>query len=187
MKHYRHSTEILPAHAPDLLRPVIRSAKEADALRAKVLSNADLTAAWLRDFVGSPLALLTAIHFQKEGHDPITRKPVNIIEQVNQTCTILVSLRAVVQLLAMHPDANGFELALATSSGRDIKSVKPDLVAAEVFCATHPGSNRKLKKDIKRLESDPARHRYVFFAAPNHEMGLFRETEHGIKVYCVEI
>jgi len=187
MKDRGHSTETWPAPAADLRRPVIRSAEEADALRARVLGNANLTAARLRDFAGSPLELLTALHFQKEGHDPITGKPLNIMEQVNQTCTILVSLRAVVQLLAMHPDANGFELALATSSGRDIKSVKPDLVAAEAFSATHPGSNQKLKKDLDCLQSDPARYRYVFFAAPACESGLFRETEPGIKVYCVEI
>jgi hypothetical protein len=51
----------------------------------------------------------------------------------NQTFTILVSLRAVERLIEMHPEANGFRLALATSNGRDIESVEPDLVAGEVF------------------------------------------------------
>jgi hypothetical protein len=71
----------------------------------------------------------------------------------------------------MHPEANGFRLALATCAGRDIESVEPNLVAAEVFSATHPGSNQKLKKDIKCLAAVPAQHRYVFFAAPKHSSG----------------
>jgi len=50
-------------------------------------------------------------------------------------------------------------LALGTSSGRDIESGAPDMAAAEVFSATHPNSNQKLKKDLARLSADPARHR----------------------------
>ena len=55
--------------------------------------------------------------------------------------------------------------------------------------ATHPGSNQKLKKDIARLAADPARHRYVFFAAPNYASGrqAHLETVPGIEVHCVEL
>jgi hypothetical protein len=112
------------------------------------------------------MELLSALRFLPVGHDPITGNALNVIEQVNQTFTILVSLKAVEQLIEMHPRANGFRLALGTCSGRDIGSIDADLVAAEAFSATHPGSNQKLKKEIMRLESDPARYRYVFFAAP---------------------
>jgi hypothetical protein len=55
----------------------------------------------------------------------------------------------------MHSEADGFRHALATSSGHDIESVAPDLVAAEVFSATHPSSNQKLKKDVARLSVTP--------------------------------
>jgi hypothetical protein len=152
--------------APDVRREVIRSVKDADAVRAKVFSSADHTVAWFRRFAGSPMELLSALRFLPVGHDPITGNALNVIEQVNQTFTILVSLKAVEQLIEMHPRANGFRLALGTCSGRDIGSIDADLVAAEAFSATHPGSNQKLKKEIMRLESDPARYRYVFFAAP---------------------
>jgi len=122
------------------------------------------------------------------GHDPLTGEPLNIIEQLNQTFTILVTLRAVERLIEMHPEANGFRLALATSSGRDIESCERNLVAAEVFSATHPARNQKLRKDIARLASDPARYRYVFFAAPNYANGrqVQLETVPGIEVHCVE-
>ena len=138
---------------------------------------------------GSALELLTALRFQTVWYDPLTGEALNVIEQLNQTFTILVSLRAVERLIEMHPEANGFRLGLATSSGRDIESVEPDLVAAEVLSATHPSSNQKLRKDIARLTSDTARHRYVFFAAPNYSSGrqAHLETVPGIEVHCVEL
>ncbi len=173
----------------DLRRAVIRTVHDAEALYAKVLRGAERTAAWLHGFTGSPLELLTALRFDTVGHDPLTGEPLNVIEQLNQTFTILVSLRAVERLIEMHPETKGFRLALATSSGRDIESVELGLVAAEVFSATHPGSNQKLKKDIERLTSDPARHRYVFFAAPNYASGRQSELETvpGIEVHCVQL
>jgi len=118
----------------------------------------------------------------------LTGEPLNVVEQLNQTFTILVTLRAIERLIELHPEAAGFRLALGTSSGRDIESVKPDLVAAEVFSATRPTSNQKLKKDIARLSSDAARHRYVFFAAPGFAVGRQEqlETTPGIQVYAVE-
>lgn len=146
----------------DFRRAVIRSINDAASLHAQVLKGAERTVSWLRAFEGSPLELLAALRFQTVEHDPLTGEAQNVIEQLNQTFTILVSLRAVKRLIEMHPEANGFRLALATSSGRDIESVEPDLVAAEVLSATIPSSNQKLKKDIARLTSDTARHRYVF-------------------------
>ncbi len=134
------------------------------------------------------MALLKAFRFEAIDHDPLTGEPRNLVEQLNQTFTILVTLRAVEQLIRLHPEAGGFRLALETSAGRDIESVVPDLVAAEVFSATHPGSNPKLKKDIERLRDDPARHRYVFFAAPGYRAGRQEKLEsaEGIYVYAVD-
>jgi len=134
------------------------------------------------------MALLKAMRFETVGHDPLTGAPLNVVEQLNQTFTILVTLRAVERLIELHPDAGGFRLALGTSSGRDIESVVPDLVAAEVFSATHPASNQKLKKDLARLSGDPARHRYVFFAAPGYVAGRQErlETASAIQVHAVE-
>jgi len=181
-------TKTNSSQPPDLRRAVIRSASDAEALRNEVLSAAERTVSWLRSFAGSPLELLNALRFQTVGHDPLTGDALNVIEQLNQTFTILVSLRAVEWLIEAHPNANGFRLALATCSGRDIESIEPNLVAAEVFSATHPGSNRKLAKDMARLAADSARHRYVFFAAPNHAKGrhVRLETVPGVEVHCIE-
>lgn len=183
------TNQIIVSPVPDLRRAVIRSVDDAAALHAQLLSAAERTVTWLRAFEGSALELFTALRFQTVGHDPLTGEALNVIEQLNQTFTILVTLRAIERLIVMHPEANGFRLALGTSSGRDIESVKPDLVAAEVFSATHPGSNQKLKKDIARLTSDPARYRYVFFAAPKYNCGRQTQLEAvpGVEVHCVDL
>jgi hypothetical protein len=171
----------------DHRRPIVRTIADAEGMRAQMLDAATRTAGWLRDFPGEPMALLKALRFELVGHDPLTGEPLNVIEQLNQTFTILVTLRAIERLIELHPDADGFRLALGTSSGRDIESVAPEMVAAEVFSATHPGSNQKLKKDLARLSADKARHRYVFFAAPRYEAGRQKqlETAPGIQVYAV--
>jgi hypothetical protein len=173
----------------DHLRPIIRTVAEAETLRAQIVASAARTADWLRGFAGEPMALLKALRFETVGHDPLTGETLNVVEQLNQTFTILVALEAVERLIDFHPDAGGFRLALGTSSGRDIESVVPDLVAAEVFSATNPNSNQKLKKDIERLSADQARHRYVFFAAPGYGAGRQLDLEKnagGIQVYAVE-
>jgi hypothetical protein len=169
-------------------RPIVRTVEEAKIMHAQLTANAARTAAWLRGFDGDPMALLTALRFETCGHDPLTGEPLNVVEQLNQTFTILVTLRAIERLLELHPEAGGFRLALGTSSGRDIESVVPDVVAAEVFSATSPTSNQKLKKDIARLKLDRARHRYVFFASPGYAVGRqeMLETEPGIQVHAVE-
>jgi hypothetical protein len=170
-------------------RPVIRSIDEAELNRAQVIAAAEQTAIWFRGFVGTPLEFLTALKFQTVGSDPLIGEPLNPIEQVNQTFTILVALRAVERLFGLHPSASGFRLALTTSSGRDIESLEPDFVAAEVFAAIRPTSNRKLAKDVMRLAADPARHRYVFFATPGYSAGRQTKLEKGssVEVHCVEI
>lgn len=65
------------------------------------------------------MGLLRAMRFDAIGHDPLTGTPLNVVEHINQTFTILVTLRAVEQLLKLHPEAGGYHLALGTSGGRD--------------------------------------------------------------------
>ncbi len=173
----------------DHRRPVIQTIADAEHMHAQILDGAARTATWLRSFDADPMMLLRKLRFETVGHNPLTGAPLNVVEQLNQTFTILVSLRAVEKLIELHPEAKGFRLALGTSSGRDIESVEPDLVAAEVFSATHPNSNQKLRKDIARLEVDPALHRYVFFAAPNYAPGRQQQHERagtGVQVFTVE-
>ncbi len=170
-------------------RPTIRTLADAEQMHEQILAGAARTVDWLRNVQGEPMAVLKRMRFETMGHDPLTGLPLNIVEQLNQTFTILVSLRAVEKLIELHPDAGGFRLALGNSSGRDIESLEPGLVAAEVFSATHPDSNRKLTKEIVRLTDDPARYRYVFFACPGFPSGRTERLEKpstGVYVYATE-
>lgn len=172
----------------DHLRPTIHTVAQAEAMHAQLAVNAAAAIEWLRGFSGEPMELLKAMRFEKVGRDPLTGEPLNIVEQLNQTFTIMVSLRAVARLIEMHPEAGGFRLALGTRNGRDIESIMPGLVAAEIFSATHPNSNQKLKKDVARLADDPAPHRYVFFAAPGFKAGRQEQLEkvRGVQVHAVD-
>ena len=173
----------------DHRRPTIRTIADAEQMHAQILDGAARTVAWLRGVEGEPMAVLKKLRFDTVGHDPLTGSPLNVVEQLNQTFTILVSLRAVEKLIELHPEAGGFRLALGTSSGRDIESVTPGLVAAEVFSATHPNSNQKLRKEIARLADDPAEYRYVFFASPTYKVGRHEQLEKpgtGVQVYATE-
>ena len=121
----------------DPKRRTILTFAEAEDMHVKLAESAAHTAKWLAARTNDdPMSPLRAMRFDAVGHDPLTGEPLNVVEQLNQTFTILVSLRAIEQLFEIHPDAGGFRLALGTSSGRDIESVKERLVAAEVFSAT---------------------------------------------------
>src|ERR1035437_2926245 len=56
------------------------------------------------------------------GWHPIDDRPLNLIEQTNQTWTYLVTLKALPFLFERHPDAGGFCLNLGTQAGTDITS-----------------------------------------------------------------
>src|SRR5262249_29971134 len=117
-------------------------------------------------------------------------RPLNFIEQVNQTFTFLVALRATEWLLSRHPDAQGFKLAPGASAALplDIMSVKPGLVGAETFAAVHPANNDKLRSDLRKLSQSLCQHRYVFFYAPGFAPGRIHRLEvNGVEVHCVKI
>lgn len=140
----------------------------------------------------SPREALRRMKFEQIGRHPIEKdRPLNLIEQINQTFTYLVALKATEWLLDQHPDAGGFRLAPGATMALpfDIMSVEPDVVDAETFAATHPGSNRKLAKDLAKLSASSARFRYAFFYAPNFRAGRVDKLEAvtGVEVHCVDI
>ena len=137
------------------------------------------------------IEILRQMKFTEMAWHPVDDRPLNLIEQLNQTWTYLVTLKALPFLFERHPAAGGFQLNLGTASGTDIESVVPNLVAAEVFAAVHPSNNRKLSKDLKKLALDcpDAQSRYVFFGAPGfrHERQHKLETVEGIEVWGIDV
>lgn len=134
---------------------------------------------------GDGIRLLEAFKFEKIGRDPFdATQPLNLIEQVNQTFTGLVSVRAVNYLFDHHPDAAPFCVNLGTSPGPDIMS-EDGSVVAEVFSATHPNSNNKKKKDTEKVRGQlNASHRYVFYYCPGN---YACEIVGGVKVVPLEL
>ncbi len=122
---------------------------------------------------------------------PLDERPLNLIEQVNQTWTYLVTLKALSFLFVRHPDAGGFQLNLGTEAGTDIVSLIPNVVAAEAFAAVRPKNNDKIRKDIKKLSlaHPDARARYVFFAAPGFPQARHAKFESiaGIEVWAIDV
>lgn len=120
----------------------------------------------------TPLEFLYKIKFEKIGCDPFDpQRPLNLIEQVNQTFTCLASFKAAKMLFSWHSGLTSLRMNLGTKSGTDIESDYNGGISAEVFAAVSPASNNKLKKDIEKVSKSQARHKYVFFMCPSCEEG----------------
>ena len=117
----------------------------------------------------NPLNFLRAIKFLKIGFDPLdANNKWNLIEQVNQTFTYLVSYKAADLLFTLHPEAVEIRLNLGTEAGYDIIGIdkgREEVFAAEVFAATSIRSNQKLREDVLKVLTSNAKSRYVFFLA----------------------
>jgi hypothetical protein len=176
---------------------VIHDLSEIEPLRSRVSAAAERTARALAEF---PIAgfdgieILRRMKFTEMAWHPIAEeRPLKLVEQINQTWTIRVTLNALPFLFERHADAGGFRLNLGTAAGTDIESVVPDVVAAETFAAVHPLNNRKLTKDMEKLARTcpMAKARYVFFGAPGfrHERQIKLEAgrAEGVEVWAIEI
>jgi len=126
------------------------------------------------------LAVLFNLKFQAIGCDPLsTDRPLNFIEQLNQTFTYLASFKAVELLFELHPDCAPFTVNLGTTSGHDIEAGSPVRLTAEVFAAVNTSNNGKLRSDLTKLASSLAAQRYVFFMCPGIPSGPQPQLENG--------
>ncbi|KQY95929.1 hypothetical protein ASD21_05310 [Caulobacter sp. Root1455] len=171
---------ILTIHTSDELNAHLATLDDATAKAMTVLRAAV-----------TPREVLRRMKFEPIGFHPISHQPLNLIEQINQTFTFMVALKATEWLLHRHPDAGGFHLAPGASFAQplDIMSVEPGLVGAESFAAVSPNNNGKLVKDLKKLAGAAETYRYAFFYAPNFPFGRVTHLEKitGVEVHCVEI
>lgn len=168
----------------------VRTTEEIEILEARIRDAAERAAAVLRELPGDGIALLRRLKFEPIGLHPLEPRALNIVEQINQTWTCMVGLAAACLLLKRHPEAEGFRLNLGTMPGFDLDSLAADEVQAETFAAVHPRNNRKLDKDLQRLQRHgTARHRYVVFAAPGFTAGRHARLEAGlgVEVWAVEV
>jgi hypothetical protein len=167
-----HKIEDIDTYIEDLRS----SADEAQLKLAEISEKAE------------PLDFLYRIKFEGIGCDPFnTQRPLNLIEQVNQTFTYLASFKAAKMLFSWHSGLTSLRMNLGTSSGTDIESDYDGGISAEVFAATSPSSNDKLKKDIEKVSKSHARHKYVFFMCPTCDEGQYLKCKAptGIKVWSL--
>jgi len=135
------------------------------------------------------IQLLEAMKFEKVGYDPLdTERELNLVEQMNQSFTYLASFRAAEILFQRHEGLSELSLNLGTRAGSDIESLEAEGIAAEVFAATRPTSNGKLKKDIAKVAATDATHKYVFFICPGIEAGPYEGgATDGVLVWSLGI
>jgi hypothetical protein len=166
---------------------VVERLDQADELVARVAESAGVAVSGMAGDDAAPLERLWRIKFERIGRHPIEDRPLNLIEQVNQTFTYLATFKALRLLFDWHPDAAPFVCNLGTSKGHDIEDERGGSVAAEIFCATSPRSNDKLRKDLDRMADSAALHRYVFFAAPGFAGGRQEQLERadGVQVWSI--
>jgi hypothetical protein len=157
----------MPSHTVEDIEAVQR-------LRMRVILAAEKAVARIRDLSeGIPMSFLAQMKFEQSGFHPVEDRRLNLVEQINQTFTYLVSLAAADYVLTHHPDAASVQLNLGTTPGYDLLSPSAD-VAGEVFASVNRTNNRKLVKDVARISSATASHRYVFFYCPSENPGLSR-------------
>lgn len=153
------------------------SRTDIERLRSQVLSAAEQAAQYLRATTGHGIDLLRSLKFEQVGMHPLEDRPLNVIEQVNQTFTCLVTLRAAELLFEWYPTIERLRLNVGAVGGSDIESTD-DTLAAELFAAVHPRNNRKLIKDIAKVVGrNDVQNRYVFFHSPGFSAGRQHDLE----------
>lgn len=169
---------------------IVRTAGEADELLLVLRASAGRAQAWIAAQEGDPLDLLRRMKFDQVGFHPLEDRPLNIIEQINQTWTFAVAIAAARQLIALHPEAGAMRLAPGAhaSLDLDIMSEVDGYVGAETFAAVSPRNNGKLAGDLAKLAGRHERHRYVFFMSPlfpGNERRMQFERD-GVEVWSVD-
>lgn len=133
-------------------------------LRRQVREAAACTRAKFAKIAADPMEALHTLKFCAYGFDPLLEaKSLNLIEQLNQTFTIMASLAAAERLLDWFEVPGGLRLNLAETAGWDIKSIDDNLIRAEVFAAVRPSNDSKLSKDIDKMSQSNACNRFVFY------------------------
>jgi hypothetical protein len=169
---------------PTMKKQIVVSPVDLDRLESAVSASAALAMRSLGALNGgTPIDALAAVKFDQIGRDPLDpNRPLNLIEQVNQTFTYLASIAGARWLLRQHPECAPLTLNLGTQPGFDIESSCGHFVA-ETFAATDPKSNDKLRKDLAKLRTAKARHRFLFYLSPVTDR---RTHDEGISVVQLE-
>lgn len=135
--------------------------------RDKIIKNANLKIQELFQDENA-LEFFKKIKFEQCGYDPLFEEPINFIEQINQTFTYLVCLKAAEILISQYPQKK-FYINFGTQAGYDIISEDEDVIC-ECFAVTAPDSNSKLELDTKKVSlTSTAEYKYVIYYSKNRK------------------
>lgn len=142
---------------------IVHNITELDAYKKTIMDNLSRSIENVQNIIGGgTLDIFKAFKFDKIASEPLTGKPENLIEVINQAHTYLISIMAVQYLYKIYPTQE-FIINWGNIPGYDIESVDGTIIA-ECFAATSYKSNGKLTADLKRLMSNnTAIHKYEFF------------------------
>ncbi len=167
---------------------IIENIEEIEEYRRKIniITNAKVEEFLKIDVSG--IDLLRQMKFKQNGFDPLFDEKTNFIEQINQTFTYLVCLKAAEILITIYPTKT-FKVNFGTKSGYDIFSVDNEIIC-ECFAATAPDSNNKLKKDTEKVFNDDiALKKYVIYYASNpkaQHVDNIRKIYQGVKIIALD-
>lgn len=169
----------------------VQTVADVDRYMGQLRASAGRAKEWVAAQSGDPFDFLRRMKFEAIGFHPIEDRPLNFIEQINQTWTFVVALAAARQLLSLHPNVGGFRLAPGAHASipLDIMSEADGLVGAETFAAVAPRNNGKLAGDLAKMASRPEAYRYVFFMSPRYPKSerLSQFGRDGVQVWSVAL
>jgi hypothetical protein len=170
---------------------VVRGTDDVDRYMDQLRASARRVRDWIVTQSGDPLDLLRRMKFDPIGCHPIEDRPLNLVEQINQTWTFAAALAAARRLLDLHPDVSGFRLAPGAHASLplDIMSEMEGQVGAETFAAVSPHNNGKLAMDLEKMAGRAEQHRYVFFMSPQYPKPerLSEFERDGVQVWSVAV
>lgn len=125
--------------------------------------------------IEDPLRFFYKLKYEKLGYDPLGSgfREENLIEQINQTFTSIVTFLALRYLMEKFGE-DIYEVNCQTESGFDIVNKEKGIIA-EVFSTVDIHNNNKLKKDIEKISNLKSENKYIFYYA--HKDSNTRETK----------
>jgi len=108
-----------------LKQRLVHSLADLQALEEAVIGSARASLQSLQELLARDggLLALAALKFSDAGCDPLdSSRPLNLVEQLNQSFTYLASIAATAWLFQHHPAHGPFIRNLGTAAGSDIVS-----------------------------------------------------------------
>lgn len=165
---------------------IIHNVSELQIYKQKIIDNLNSSVRAIMQIIAENEALdvFKMFKFEKMAIEPLSGKPENLIEVINQAHTYLISIIAVEYLYKTYP-TKSFLINWGNIPGYDIESTDGTIIA-ECFAATSYKSNGKITADLKRLlNNTTATYKYEFFYdkefTENHRK-YYQEKYPGITV-----